>query len=230
MSQSIPLSLFAVLAVFLATVSGCGDRARVLTIRVGMSYDDIASQDDDLAEEIADQVARGRFAHTTTYKRIEVLHPLRDQVMLTFSDTRVELGLFADWVTSIRIWKDKRISVSELQEILRMMHGLDFPCATDLGAVSPLMSPEARGQAPCELLSKKGEGVSEQVRCEALFEGRFRQQLTLRLECLAGAGPDEGEELRAHLDFGFVPSDGLAWARPRYEAKYGPLEVKGIAP
>lgn len=195
-----------------------------------MSYDDIASQDDDLAEEIADQVARGQFAHATTYKRIEVLHPLRDEVMLTFSDTRVELGLFADWVTSMSIWKDKRISVPELQGVLRTLHKLDFPCTTDLGASSPLMSPDFVGQSPCELPSKNGRGVSEQVRCEALFEGKFRQQLTLRVECLAGAGPDEGEELRAHLDFGFVPSDGIAWARPRYEAKYGPLELKGLAP
>lgn len=230
MSQSIQMSLSAVLAVFLATVSGCGDRARVLTIRVGMSYDDIAKQDVDLAEEIADHVARGRFVHETTYKRIEVLHPLRDEVMVSFSDSRVELGLFADWVTSIQIWKDKRVSVDELRGLLRILHRLDFPCATDLGAVSPLMSAGFLGEAPCELLTKNGKGVSEKVRCEALFEGKYRQQLTLRVECLNGAGPDEGAELRAHLDFGFVPSDGLAWAKPRYEAKYGPLELKGIAP
>lgn len=147
MSQSIPMSSLALLAFGLATALGCGDRARVLTIRVGMSYDDIAPQDDDLAEEIADQVARGRFAHTTTYKRIEVLHPLRDEVMLSFSEARVELGLFADWVTSVSIWKDERISVPELQAVLRTLHKLDFPCTTDLGASSSLMSPDFVGQS-----------------------------------------------------------------------------------
>ncbi|HRE90366.1 MAG TPA: hypothetical protein PK095_14635, partial [Myxococcota bacterium] len=70
-----------------------------------MSYEDIARQDARLADEIKDNVERGWFAHEATYERLEVLHPLRDEVFLTLRDSKVELQLFADWVTSIQLWE-----------------------------------------------------------------------------------------------------------------------------
>jgi hypothetical protein len=195
-----------------------------------MSYEDIARQDERLADEIKDNVERGWFAHEATYGRLEVLHPLRDEVFLTLRDSKVELQLFADWVTSLQLWERRHIAVEELHALLRTLQGLDFSCKASLGADSPLMSAAALGPNPCEILPHRNGRVGDELRCEILWEGKYRQHLTLDLECPAGPTSDGGEILHADLSFGFAPGDGIDWVRTRYEAKYGSLGLDGVAP